>query len=323
LSKQSKGTVLLALAANVGVAVAKLAGGLATGSAAMLSEGAHSVADTINELFLLTSLRRSQKQADAKHPFGYGKERFFWSLLAAVGIFVAGAGFSVVEAYRSFSHAEPVGSRYYLTNYVVLAVALVFEGASWLRAIAQVRGEARTAGHNVMQHIRASSDPSVKTVASEDTAAIIGLGLAAGGLLLHQATGASWWEGIASAAVAVLLVVVAITLGRDSKGLLIGEAATPELTAAIQSYLDDECSAIDEVIDLLTMHIGADQVLLAARVDLADDLDSSAVESISADLDAEIQRRWPVVTQVFIDATRAGERTERVGLAPSKAKSPS
>lgn len=316
MSKQSKGTVLLALAANVAVAVAKLAGGLVTGSAAMLSEAAHSLADTINELFLLTSLRRSRKPADEMHPFGYGKERFFWSLLAAVGIFVAGAGFSAIEAYRAFTHAEPVSSHYFVVNYVVLGVALVFEGASWIRAIAQVRGEARTAGTEMTQHIRASSDPSVKTVASEDTAAIIGLFLAAGGLVLHQATGASWWEGVASAAVAVLLVVVAITLGRDSKGLLIGEAATPELTAAIKTYLD-ECSAIDEVIDLLTMHIGADQVLLAARVDLADDLDSSVVETVSADLDAEIQRRWPVVTQVFIDATRSGERTERVGLAPN------
>jgi cation diffusion facilitator family transporter len=317
LSKQSKGTVLLALAANVAVALAKLAGGMATGSAAMLSEAAHSVADTINELFLLTSLRRSRKPADALHPFGYGKERFFWSLLAAVGIFVAGAGFSAAEAYRAFAHPEQVSGRYYVINYVVLGVALVCEGASWIRAIAQVRGEARTAGREMAQHIRESSDPSVKTVASEDTAAIIGLFLAAAGLALHQATGAGWWEGVASGSVAVLLVVVAIMLGRDSKGLLIGEAATPELTAAIKAYLDDECLEIDEVVDLLTMHIGADQVLLAARVDLADDLDSSLVESVSAELDAEIQRRWPVVTQVFIDATRAGEHTERVGLAPA------
>ncbi len=317
MSKQSRGTVILALAANVAVAAAKLVGGLVTGSAAMLSEAAHSLADTLNELFLLTSLRRSRKPADAMHPFGYGKERFFWSLLAAVGIFVAGAGFSAIEAYRSFTHADSVSGRYFLINYVVLGVALISEGASWIRAVGQVRAEARTADSRVTQHIRVSSDPSVKTVASEDTAAIIGLFLAAGGLALHQVTGASWWEGVASASVAVLLIVVAIALGRESKGLLIGEAATPELTAAIKSYLDEECSAIDEVIDLLTMHIGANQVLLAARVDLADDLDSSVVESVSADLDAEIQRRWPVVTQVFIDATRAGERTERVGLPPS------
>lgn len=314
MAGESKGTVLLALAANVVVAAAKFVGGLVTGSAAMMSEAAHSIADTLNEVFLLTSLRRSNKPADAQHPFGYGKERFFWSLLAAVGIFVAGAGFSATEAYRSFTHSEPTSGRYYLINYVVLGVALLSEGASWLRAVRQVRGEAHSAGQEVAEHIRVSSDPSVKTVASEDTAALIGLGFAAGGLVLHQTTGAGWWEGVASALVAVLLIVVAVMLGRDSKGLLIGEAATPELTNAITAYLDDECSAIDEVIDLLTMHIGANQVLLAARVDLAQDLDSDAVERASADLDAEIQRRWPVVTQVFIDATRAGERTKRVGL---------
>jgi cation diffusion facilitator family transporter len=305
VSSESKRTVWLALAANVAVAAIKFAGGLITGSAAMLSESAHSVADVLNEVFLVTSLRRSAKPADPQHPFGYGKERFFWSLLAAVGIFVAGAGFSLVEAYRSFTGTGTIGAHYYLINYVVLGLALIAEGTSWLRAIKQVRNEARSAEVGVLQHVVTSSDPSVKTVVSEDTAAMIGLMLAAAGLALHQATGSTWWEGAASAVIAVLLVVVAIALGRDTKGLLIGEAATPELTESITAYLNDECPGIDEVLDLLTMHIGANDVLLAARVDLADGLSSAAIEALSSDVDAEIQHRWPVVTQVFIDPTRA------------------
>lgn len=310
MAGQSRGTVLLALVANILVAVAKFVGGAVTGSPAMLSEGAHSVADSLNELFLLTSLRRSERPADAQHPFGHGKERFFWSLLAAVGIFVAGAGFSLVEAYRSFTMSEPAHGHYFLINDVVLGVAFVAEGVSWLRAIAQVRSEARAADRALLRHIRESSDPSVKTVASEDSAAMVGLALAAAGLGLHQLTGAGWWEGVASALVAVLLIVVAVALGRDSKDLLIGEAATPEVTDAIRAFLS-ECRAVDEVVDLLTMHIGANQLLLAARVDLADDLDSAAVEQASSDIDAEIQRRWPAVTEVFIDATRAGQRGAR------------
>jgi divalent metal cation (Fe/Co/Zn/Cd) transporter len=237
-TSQSRATVILALAANITVAVAKLVGGLLTGSAAMLSEAAHSIADTINELFLLTSLRRSDRPADARHPFGYGMERFFWSLLAAVG------------------------------------------------------------------RIRASTDPSVTTVASEDTAALVGLFLAGGGLALHQVTRSAWWEGASAALIAVLLVIVAGALGRDSKSLLIGEAASPQLTDALRDYLD-ACPAIDQVVELLTMHIGANQVLLAVRVDLADGLASADVERVSTQIDTDIQRRWPVVTEVFIDATRA------------------
>jgi cation diffusion facilitator family transporter len=309
-------TVTLALAANVVVAAGKLVGGGITGSSAMLSEGAHSVADVLNQVFLLASLQRSSRPADQRHPFGYGKERFFWSLLAAVGILVAGAGFSLIEAYRSFSSHESAHGDYYLVNYIVLVIAVVSESVSWLRAVHQLRGEARAAGIGVLQHLRDSSDPSVKTVAAEDTAAMIGLALAAAGLVLHQVTGSGRWEGVAAGLIAVLLIVVAISLGRDSKGLLIGEAATPELTAAVRDYLAANPS-VDQVVDVLTMHIGAEQVLLAARLDLAENLTSDDVEQLSAELDADIQERWPVVAEVFIDATRASERVRRVGLADS------
>ena len=313
MAAESPGTVRLALAANIVVALAKCVGGLATGSAAMMAEVAHSVADTVNELFLLTALRRSDRPADARHPFGYGMERFFWSLLAAVGIFVAGAGFSLLEAYRSFTTSESMGGHYFLINYLIIGVALVAEGVSWVRAVRQLHQEAGRADRGMVEHVRLSSDPSVKTVASEDSAAIVGLVLAGAGLALHQRTGHGWWEGVAAAAIAILLIVVAIALGRDSKGLLIGESASPELTGQISAFLEQECPAVDQVVDLLTMHVGAEQILLAARVDLAGGLSSTDVEMASAGIDAEIQRRWPMVTQVFLDATRSSESIARVG----------
>jgi cation diffusion facilitator family transporter len=308
--------VWLALAANLVVAVAKVVGGVLTGSSVMLAESAHSLADCLNESFLLTSLRRSQRPADERHPFGYGKERFFWSLLAAVGIMVAGAGFSGVEAYRALTIRSDTGPGYFAINYVILAIAAVAEGASWGRAMWQLRGQAKAADRGLFAHIRASSDPSLKTVASEDSAAIAGVVLAGAGLLLHQLTGSGRYEGAAAAAIAVLLIVVAVTLGRDTKELLIGEAAEPELTDEVRRFLLDEREDIDEVVDVLTMHLGVESILLAARVDLASDLDSDEVERLSHDLDLEIQRRWPMVTHVFIDATNATEQVDRVGLSP-------
>lgn len=310
---ESKGTVLLALAANGTIAAAKFAGGLLTGSAAMLSEGAHSVADTVNEAFLLTAVVRSGRPADAKHPFGYGKERFFWSLLAAIGILVLGAGFSLLQAYRSFTSHESTGHDYYVVTYIVLGVSFVAEGVSFLRAIHQIRGEARAAGRSVIGHIRASSDPSVKTVATEDMAALIGLLFAFGGILLHELTGAGWWEGLASLLIGLLLLTVAVALGNDVKGLLIGESADPRLRREIRDYLsayDD----IDRVVDLLTMHIGANQILLAAKLDLARRLDSDGVEALAADVDERIRDRWPEIQHVFLDPTGEREHVEPIGL---------
>jgi cation diffusion facilitator family transporter len=311
--------VWLALAANILVAAAKIVGGALTGSSAMLAESAHSLADTLNESFLLTALRRSARPADERHPFGYGKERFFWSLLAAVGIMVAGAGFSGLEAYRAFTVRATAGPRYFTINYLILAIAAIAEGASWGRAMWQLRGQARAAQRGLLEHIKASSDPSLKTVASEDAAALAGVLLAGIGLLLHQLTGSSRFEGVAAAAIAVLLVIVAVTLGRDTKELLIGEAAVPELTDEVEHFLQSEREDIDEVVDVLTMHLGVESILLAARVDFASELDSDQVERISHELDVEIQRRWPAVTHVFIDATNASEQVDRVGRSPRAA----
>jgi cation diffusion facilitator family transporter len=313
MAEESKGTVLVALAANAVIALAKFTGGFLTGSAALLSEGAHSVADTVNEAFLLTAVVRSRRPPDPRHPFGYGQERFFWSLLAAVGILVLGGGFSLLEAYRSFTTSESTHGNYFLIAYVILGVSFAAEGTSFAKAVRQIRGEAAAAGRGIVAHIRLSSDPSVKTVATEDSAALVGLLLAFVGILLHQVTGSDLWEGVASLCIGLLLFGVAFALGNDVKGLLIGESADPRLRSEIAEYLqgyDD----IDRVVDLLTMHMGADQILLAARVDLARRLSSDDVEALSAQIDGRLRERWPQVQYVFLDPTGESEPVEPIGL---------
>jgi cation diffusion facilitator family transporter len=276
----------------------------------MLAEGAHSVADTVNELFLLTSLRRSARPADSSHPFGYGAERFFWSLLAAIGIFVSGAVFSMYQAINGLTGPAREGGHSYGWSYLVLGLAFVAEGTSWARSVIQLRREARAADRGFRDHLRRSRDPTVKTVFSEDAAALAGVMIAAAGIGLHQMTGDRVWDAAAAMAIAVLLTFIAFRLGRHNMKLLIGQSADPEL----RQQLWDELMVVpevDAVIELLTMHIGTDEILLAARLDLADGLDSDDIEDVSSRIEHEIGRRHPEVTQVFLDATRASAR-ERV-----------
>ena len=300
---ESTGTVLLAGAANLFIAVAKLVGGVVSGSAAMLAEAAHSIADTANQVFLLAALRRSRKPADRAHPFGYGKERYFWALLAAVGIFVAGGCFSILEGVRAIRSPEDAGSP--LIAFVVLAVAFVAEGSSWLKALFQVRGEAAGRGRSVTQHVRVSADPTPKTVLAEDSAALVGLVLAAAGLGLREVTGNPVWDGGASIAIGLLLIVVAFLLGRDTKDMLIGEAVDEETEREILRRLE-EVDGLERVEQLLTMHLGPQEVLVAARVDLASDVDGDRVEHLAEDADSYLREKVPDVRHVFLDPTRPG-----------------
>ncbi|MBO0850037.1 MAG: cation diffusion facilitator family transporter, partial [Pseudonocardia sp.] len=187
-------TVLLALAVNVAIAVAKIVAGLLTGSAALLSEAAHSVADCGTEVFLLTAVRRSARPADRRHPFGYGKERYFWSLLAAISIFTAGALFSIYQGVHSLT-GHPEEHRNVLVGYLVLAVSAVLESISLRQAIRQVRAERAKDRLALLPYLRGSDDPTVKTVLYEDSAALVGLLLAFAGLGLSQLTGSLVWDG--------------------------------------------------------------------------------------------------------------------------------
>ncbi|MFE9250459.1 cation diffusion facilitator family transporter [Streptomyces sp. NPDC007088] len=292
--QHTKLTVWVALAANLVIAVAKIVGGLFAGSPALLSEAAHSVADSVNEVFLLAALRRSRKPADPRHPFGYGKERYFWSLLAAVGIFVTGGCFSVfqgVEALRSGAAESTSG---YIIGLVVLAVAFLAEGSSLARALWQVRGQEGGAG----------SDPALRTVIAEDGTAVLGVTLAMIGMALHMATGQVAYEAAASIGIGLLLVAVAYRLGKDAREQLIGEAVDPELRDDIAEFLARQ-PEIDRVATLLTMRLGLDSTLVAARIDLAPGRDSEQIELVMERVKDAIAERWPEADQVFLDITEA------------------
>jgi cation diffusion facilitator family transporter len=302
MADESEGTVLLAGAANLAIAISKAIAGLLSGSTALLAEAAHSVADTLNQVFLLAALRRSRRPADARHPFGYGKERYFWSLLAAVGIFVLGAGFSMIEGIRAIFRPEPIAEL--VIVYAVLGVSFVFEGISWLKAFRQLRREA--AAHRVptLEHLREHAEPAVKTVAFEDTAALIGLVLAAIGVTLSAVTGLEYFDGAASIAIGILLIVIAFVLGRDNMAMLIGQGLPDDLVERIRAEIA-KSPGVDAVLDVLTMRLGPDQVLVAAKVDLEDSASAAAVELLAEQIDQQIRQEFPIVRHLFLDPTPA------------------
>ncbi|UXY31446.1 cation diffusion facilitator family transporter [Streptomyces sp. HUAS TT20] len=296
-------TVLIALAANLVIAVAKAVGGFLAASPALLSEAAHSVADSVNEVFLLAALRRSRRPADERHPFGYGKERFFWSLLAAVGIFVMGGCFSFFQGFEALRNGAEEKLSGYVAGLAVLGVALVAEGASLLRALHQV--------HRHGGGLTGLRDPALRTVVAEDTTAVIGVLLAAAGMALHMVTGQVVWEASASLGIGLLLVYVAYRLGRDARDQLIGEAVAPELSGRIRTLLEEQ-PEIDSVEALFTMKTGLDSALVAARVDLVPGVDSERVEEAAVRIKRFLARTVPEADRIFLDVTDrpAGEASE-------------
>ena len=296
-SGDSNTTVLLALAANIGVGLLKLAAGLISGSASLLSEAAHSAGDSTTEIFLLTGQKRSQKPADRTHPFGYGKERYFWSVVAAGAIFASGAAFSFYQGITTILDGED--STLLWINYPVLAVCAVLEGTSLRQAAKQMEGETRRLSTTLKQYLRTPRDPTVESVLLEDSAAIVGLVIAALGVGLHQLTGSPVYDGAASVAIGVLLLVVSGTLARACKTLLIGQQADPRLIRAIESWLEEQ-PEVDDVVDLLTMLTGVDSILLCARVDFAESESGADLEEACVRLDMEMREKWPTLDEIFI-----------------------
>jgi len=298
--EESARTVLVAGAANLLIALAKLVAGLLSGSSAMLAEAAHSVGDTLNQAFLLTAVRRSQRAPDPEHPFGFGMARYFWSLLAAVGIFVLGAGFAAYQGIVSLINPGETGSPFW--SFVVLGVAFVFEGVSFARAVWQLRADAHSARTSIRAHLIRDADPALRAVVWEDGVALLGLALAALGLFLVEVTGSHVWDAIASLAIAVLLVLVAYGLGRQNAEHLIGKAVSPEMQQGIVDVIR-RTDGVDEVFELLTMRLAPDQVLVAARVDLASDCTPDEVERAADEVDRRIREGFPEVRHVFLDPT--------------------
>jgi cation diffusion facilitator family transporter len=299
--EETRRTIVIAGAANILVGVVKLVAGILSGSSAMLAEAAHSAADTLDQAFLLTSLRRADRPADREHPFGHGQERYFWSLLAAFGIFIAGAGFSVFEGLLTLSskHSEDP-----LFAYIALGIAFVAEGTSFVRAYWQVRGEARQRHQAVRHHVESSPDITVKVALFEDSTAMVGLVLAALGVGLRQLTGSPVWDGAASIAIGALLVVVAVKLGLDSKDLLIGRAASPEMERLIRSEIES-APGVASLLELQTMHMGPDSLIVGARVALKDELGADEAEDLADELDRRLSEKLPLQSHVFIDPTQS------------------
>ncbi len=302
-------TVLIAGAANIFVGAVKLAAGILVGSSAMLAEAAHSAADTLNQGFLWASLRRGARPADARHPFGYGQERYFWSLLAAFGIFIAGAGFSIFEGLLALGHK---GSENPLLAYLVLVVAGLAEGTSLVRVLQQYRAEARRSHTEMLDQVRSSPDTTVRTTLFEDSAAMIGLVLAAAGLALRQVTGSPVWDGAASMAIGVLLIVVAVRLGLDSREFLIGRAAAPRELGTIREEIE-KTPGVDKLLELLTMYLGPEHLIVAARVAFSDGISADRAEDVADDIDKRLADRLPLVPHVFLDPTQTPSGAQAPG----------
>jgi len=298
---ESIGTVVLAGLANLAIAVAKLVAGMLSGSAAMLSEAAHSFADTVTEVFLFVALRRGSKPADDAHPFGYGKESFVWAFIAALFTFVGGAGFSIYHGITTVVGGEHSG--HYLWSYVVLVVSFLAEGTSFLRARRQVAGESRRWGITPSRFLRLTPDTTVKAVYFEDSAALIGLVLAALGVALAQLTGSEVWDGLASIAIGLLLFLVAGILARANASLLVGRA----VPRRIHNQIAEDLASIPIVVavpTLLTMQLGPGDILVAAKVDFDDDVSGGEIEAASDEAERRLRARYPAIRYVFLDPTR-------------------
>jgi cation diffusion facilitator family transporter len=316
----SRRTVLVALGANAAVTVAKLIGGLLSGSAAMLAETAHSLADTANQGFLLVSIALAGRDPTPEQPFGFGRMRFLWTFMAAVAMFLAGAVFAIgYGVYQLMSSPESTG---YIAAYVTLGISLIAEGSSWIRAMRQTREEAHHVQLTLLEYVRESRDPNVKMVLFEDTAALIGIGLALVGLIIDQLAHTTIFDPAASIAIGVLLIAVAGWMAHDTSELLVGASARPAEREALERALED-FDEIERVVELLTMVLGPNSLLVAARVDFADGLDDDGVEQISETIERRLREVVPDVTEVFLDATTSpggsrGQRRSKHAQAPQR-----
>ena len=296
-SHASKKVIYAALAGNALIAATKFGAAAFTGSSAMLSEAVHSLVDTGNQGLLLYGLRRARRPADVAHPFGYGMELYFWTFVVAIMIFGLGAGVSVYEGLHKVWAPQPVTNP--IVNYVVLTVAMVFEAAAWAIAFRQFRQTKGRRGW--LEAVRRSKDPTVFTVLFEDSAAILGLIVALVGIALGQWLDMPALDGAASIVIGVILAVTAALLAYECKGLLIGEGASREVVGGVRNILGGE-AAIIAVNEVLTMHLGPQDVLLNLSVDFGAPYSADDVEAAISRLETRIKESYPEVTRVFIEA---------------------
>jgi cation diffusion facilitator family transporter len=288
-------TLVIALAANLGIAVSKFFAAAITGSSAMLTEGVHSVVDSVNQLLLMWGRRQAKRAPDKLHPFGYGRELYFWSFVVAVLVFALGAGVSVYEGIVHIAHPEPPVSP--LIAYAVLVVAFVLEGWSTVEAFRdfkQAKGEL-----SWLQAVRRSKDPPAFIVLLENGAAMAGIIAAAIGLALSQLTHDPLYDGAASVVIGVILGFTAALLAHESKGLLIGEAADPVLVENLRRLACDQAGVVG-VGYVLTVHSSPDQITVMMNVDFRDDMPAGDVERIVCRVEELARERWPAVRRLFV-----------------------
>ena len=310
---ESKVAIYGAIAANVAIAITKFIVAGMTGSSAMLSEAVHSTVDTGNGLLLLVGLHRSKRPASRDHPFGHGKELYFWSLIVAVLIFGLGGGISMYEGVQHMRRPEPLTDPYW--NYVVLGAAALFEGTSFFIALRQFRSEAK--GRPFWRSLHTSKDPSVYTVLAEDGAALLGLLLAAAGVYASHALDMPVLDGAASVAIGVVLAGVAVLLIRESHGLLIGEGIQRETADAIVALAQAHASVV-RALPPLSMYLGSDEVLLAMDVEFVAGTSADTVVGTIEAIEREISERYPRINRIYIEVQRSGPKTPQsvVNTAP-------
>ncbi len=293
----SKKAVYAALIGNLLIAVTKFGAAFYTGSSAMLSEAIHSVVDTGNQGLLLHGMRRSEQPADARHPFGYGMELYFWAFVVAILIFAVGAGVSLYEGVNKLLHPHPITNP--MVNYIVLAVAMVFEAGAWWVAFGEFRRSKGPLGY--FAAVRESKDPAIFTVLFEDTAAMLGLMVAFVALLLGQLLEIQAFDAIGSIVIGVILAGTAMLLAYESKGLLIGESASMQVNKGIRQLAEAQWG-VSKVNELLTMHLAPQQILVNISLDFKDRLTSAEVEQVVANLESRIRETYPEVTRLFVEA---------------------
>lgn len=300
---ESRKTVAIALAANLVVAVAKTLAGMLSGSASMAAEAAHSWADTGNQAFLMIANRRSSRAADRERPLGYGREAYVWSLLAAVGLFVVGGTVSVWRGVSELLVDRPA-DEHYLVAYVVLAIAVVMEGTSLLQAVRQLRTDAHAMDREVLEYAMQTSDPTVRAVFAEDSAALIGIMLAGAGIGLHQLTGAAAWDAVGSILVGLLLGVVAVLLIDRNRRFLTGEPGTPQLRDAVVAAIE-RFAEVESVRFIRLEFVGPRQLFVVASVDLVGDQIESRIAHTLRDLERRLETDPHIVDAVLTIAEPA------------------
>ncbi len=291
----SQRTILIALVANVGIAVAKFVAAAITGSSAMLTEGVHSLVDSTNQLLLLYGRKRSVRPADALHPIGHGRELYFWSFIVAILVFALGAGVSVYEGFHHIRNPETAGSP--LIAFVVLGIAAALEGYStWA---AKKDFDAARGTRNLWQSIRQSKDAPTIVLLLENTGALVGLAIAAVGLVLSLLTGNPFWDGLASVLIGLVLGALALLLLFEAKSLLIGEAADPELVGAINRLAASHAGVV-KVHEVLTLHSAPTMVTVIISADFDDTLTARQVERIVASIETQVSQYFPIVARVYV-----------------------